>query len=113
MNCLLPMTYLANLGCAIGCDLGFNCCVARDLLARDIVEMIFGAKENLSLGSSQQAAMAYHDDYTCFRNERRIELPRSMLSESRDSVQKYLTAQLLELIPSGPSGVKDMDWTFA
>jgi hypothetical protein len=50
--------------------------------------------------------LAYDEDTPCFRERLIVELTDEILEGTIDNLKKKLTGALLELIPSGPTGIK-------
>lgn len=101
---------LANVGCAVGIDLGFNACeVQRWIDFKPRIAFRFGDQVEMRqprLRVPQEWALAYDEDSVCIRESRVVELPETILEGTIHDLRAKLTAQLLEVIPSGPDGIK-------
>lgn len=111
---------LANIGCMVGIDLGFNACEAESWIDPDSMlhrlALKFGDRDEMArpqLRTPCEWARAFTDENNCYRTPCVVELPQFMLTGTVESVKAYLTLALLEIIPPGPSGVREMDWTVA
>lgn len=111
----LTVSVLANVGLIAGLDLGFNACEVERWLDSETFELRlvfkFGDRDEMNrprLRTPCEWGRAYDMDASCIRDRRLVEMPHSIVDLSTNTIAAQLTAALLELIPSGPAGVKDI-----
>jgi hypothetical protein len=100
-------------GCAVGIDLGFNACEVQKWIDPETfkarIAFRFGDQVEMRrprMRVPQEWSLAYDEDSVCIRDSRVVELPETILKGAIDDLRAKLTAQLLEVIPSGPAGIK-------
>jgi hypothetical protein len=110
----LNICALANIGCVVGMDLGFNACgveVWMDTLNfKEKISFTFGdyaMMRKIPFPTGLEAALAYQSDQACFRDKRTVKLDGSIRNDSIDMLKIKLTTELLELIPMGAAGIAD------
>lgn len=114
---MLTVSMLANVGLMAAMDLGFNACEVEMWLDSETFErrlaFKFGDRDQMArprMRTPCEWGRAYDLEASCFRDPRRIEMPYSVVDGTTNDLAAKLTTALLELIPSGPAGVKDIEF---
>jgi hypothetical protein len=116
-NSQLTVSMLANVGLMAALDLGFNACEVERWLDSETFEprlvFKFGDRDEMRRPRMRTPCewwLAYDCDASCIRDRRLVEMPHSIVDYPTNDIAAKLTAALLELIPSGPAGVKDIEF---
>jgi hypothetical protein len=101
-NSALTLTMLANIACAVGCDMGFNAVGVLRTYDLDSfqakLKIYWGDAVTMRAHSSRgDCALAYANDERCIRAPRSLELPEEALYEPVYDLKARFVGALLEL----------------